>query len=115
MEQLILPEGLVSIGGNAFNSCTGLKTVTFSSTLQVVGDGAFIGCTALEEAVLPEGIQSISAGAFENCPSLSWNTYQSGLYLGTASNPYHFFFGTENPDLTSISFHPDTRVLTGSA
>ena len=40
--------GLISIEGYAFNSCTALRKLKLSQTLQEVGDYAFSSCTALQ-------------------------------------------------------------------
>ena len=48
---LVLPEGLTSIGGNAFENCTSLKQVTLPSTIQHIGNYAFSNATALHQVI----------------------------------------------------------------
>ncbi|MDY3225228.1 MAG: leucine-rich repeat protein [Candidatus Faecousia sp.] len=46
---VVLPEGITSIGSNAFNGCTGLTGITFPDSVSAVGGGAFRGCTKLTQ------------------------------------------------------------------
>ena len=44
---VIIGDGVTTIGANAFNSFTALKTVSIESSVTSIGDGAFDGCTQL--------------------------------------------------------------------
>ena len=46
---VIIESGVTDIGGNAFEDCTNLKSVTISDTVTYIGKWAFAGCTGLEE------------------------------------------------------------------
>ena len=48
---LVISEGIKTIGANAFKSCTGLKKVVLPSTLTGIGDNAFNGCSVLFDIV----------------------------------------------------------------
>ena len=43
-EPVVLPEGVITIGENAFNGCRQLPSITLPSTLSVIGQGAFGDC-----------------------------------------------------------------------
>ena len=62
---LKLPEGLVEIGTKAFDSCA-LKNITFPSTLRVIGERAFYN-NKLNSLKLPEGLEVIGKEAFAWC------------------------------------------------
>ena len=47
IQQLILPNGLETIGTNAFENCTQLTSVEIPDSVASIGDGAFDGCLAL--------------------------------------------------------------------
>ena len=64
LEEVILHEGIESIGSNAFWHCGKLKKINLPSTLKIVGDSAFEGCGSLTSIVLPEGIEEVHAQAF---------------------------------------------------
>ena len=48
LTSVVLPEGLTSIGSNAFYNCKNLVSVTIPSTLVSVGARAFMSCNALK-------------------------------------------------------------------
>jgi hypothetical protein len=66
-----LPEGLLSIGGEAFRNCTGLTSLAFPATLDTIGGSAFEGCTSLTGLALPATLATIEAAAFRNCTGLT--------------------------------------------
>ena len=44
---LFIPEGVTSIGNQAFGGCTGLTSVTIPNSVTSIGSSAFYGCTGL--------------------------------------------------------------------
>lgn len=62
LEEVSLPEGLVSIGAEAFWCCPKLKRIIFPSTLREIDNGAFNN-TGIEEASL-RNLEVIGAEAF---------------------------------------------------
>jgi hypothetical protein len=68
-----LPEGLTSIGEDAFSGCSGLSgNLTLPAGLTSIGDGAFYGCSGLSDSlILPKSLTAIGEWAFENCSGLS--------------------------------------------
>jgi len=51
ISKLDLPEGLVKIGQNAFNSCHNLKKVTLPSSLTEIGNNVFSNCNNLSAII----------------------------------------------------------------
>lgn len=49
--ELILPEGLTSVGYKAFNYCSQITTLTLPSTLGFIGESAFGGCYGISKIV----------------------------------------------------------------
>ena len=47
--ELVIPNGVASIGDNAFYGCTGLTSVDIPSSVTSIGGNAFSGCTELTE------------------------------------------------------------------
>ena len=61
---VVIPEGYVRLGDNAFNGCENLEKVTLPSTLKDVGKNCFKGCKNLKNIDLPAGINHIGERAF---------------------------------------------------
>ena len=70
IRNLVLSEGLTRIGSWAFQDCTNLVSVSMPSTMSVIADGAFFGCTGLTMLSLNEGLYTIGQSAFSQCRSL---------------------------------------------
>ena len=105
IESVEIPDSVTSIGFEAFEGCTGLKTVdlTSYSKLETIGDhtfnncpsltsitipdsvtsigyGAFVGCSGLTSITIPERITLIGSYTFYNCSSLTEVTYKGKIY-----------------------------------
>ena len=65
-----IADSVVSIGWSAFNGCYDLLNVKFGSGLVTIGDLAFYGCMELENIVIPDTVQTISKAAFYQCIKL---------------------------------------------
>ena len=68
-----IPASVTSIGAGAFSGCKYLATVTFSagSNLTGIGDNAFNSCLALSTIKIPAGVTSIGLQTFFNCDALT--------------------------------------------
>lgn len=67
VESVFIPEGIKSIGVNAFNGCTSLSSVTLPTGLEYIGINAFMNCFALRQDIeLPETLFEIGYGCFSN-------------------------------------------------
>lgn len=76
---LVIPEGVTSICGNAFNSCDGIKSVSLPSTLTSIGASAFYQCNGLESVAFPAGAATIEEYAFSRCEKLTTVTIPEGV------------------------------------
>lgn len=63
LQQVILPERLISIGGNVFSDSP-LTSIDLPSTLKEIRDGAFRG-SSLESISFPESLEIIDSWAFQ--------------------------------------------------
>lgn len=94
LERVIMSNGVQSMGILAFSRCWNLQYIRISSnlmnigaytfvedrnlkrveipgnSLEVVGEGAFEGCTSLTKISFPDSLKVIERGAFEGCSSL---------------------------------------------
>ena len=67
---VVLPDGLLSIGINAFFNFTNLKSITIPNTVTWIGRGAFRDCANLSEIVIPNSVTYIGGSAFSGCKGL---------------------------------------------
>ena len=76
---LVIPEGVTSIGNYAFDGCSVLTSVTIPDGVTSIGDGAFEGCSGLTSVTIPDGVTSIGSSAFSDCRSLTSVTIPSSV------------------------------------
>lgn len=67
IKQVVIEEGVKSIGAAAFCRCENLQYVKLPKTLKYIGDYAFSGCTAMETIRIPANTKTIRATAFRKC------------------------------------------------
>ncbi len=70
-QDVIIPEGVVSISPYAFAGNDSITSIRFPKSLVAIGDGAFSGCKNIKEINFPSLIKDISRKAFEKCVSLT--------------------------------------------
>ncbi len=70
--EIVIEEGVTSIGYGAFYNCTAATKVSIASSVTVIGGSAFRGCSALTTiGSLPEGLTEIGSYAFNGCSKLA--------------------------------------------
>ena len=89
--------GVKTIGAQAFNHCTELRTVSLSADTPVtlIDTYAFSDCFALESIVLPKTLTSLSYRAFHNCYNLERITIHSAK-LSSCSSSGTFTYAGKN-------------------
>lgn len=105
---IVLPNSLIGIGANAFESNKSLKEITFPKTLKEVGPAAFRYCSLLENINFNEGLETISSNAFRQTNVKNLNFPDSLLcissYAFSASPIENIHFGKQLESLGSYSF-----------
>ena len=122
LTEVILGEGVETIGNAAFRACKALRTVRLPRGLLAIGRSAFEGCalpdgvelpaslvsigarafsnTALGQIVLPDSVTEVGTGAFSGCKTLKEIVVPASLgkdcawLRNTASIERIFFKGT---------------------
>ncbi|MBQ4008984.1 MAG: leucine-rich repeat protein, partial [Muribaculaceae bacterium] len=86
VDNLVIPEGVVSIKASTFINCTNLRKITFPSTLTEIGIQAFMGCVNLTDFTLPASLKAIHIEAFRDCASLTCVSIPSAVnHVGDAA------------------------------
>ena len=71
VRDVIIENGVTSVGKNAFYGCESLISVKISNSVTSIGYFAFEGCSSLTSITIPNSITSIGWFAFEKCGSLT--------------------------------------------
>ena len=66
-----IPNSVTSIGGSAFDDCSGLTSVTIPNSVTSIGNYAFEYCSGLTSVTIPNSVTSIGDGAFSGCSGLT--------------------------------------------
>jgi hypothetical protein len=114
---LVELSGITTIGEYAFDSCTGLTSVSIPTATRI-GNSAFDGCTALKTASLPAAT-TIGGFAFQGCTSLETadlpavQTIDGFAFTGTGTKPLALTLGAAPPTLgRSIFLSVGTKAVT---
>ncbi|MCL2151872.1 MAG: leucine-rich repeat domain-containing protein [Oscillospiraceae bacterium] len=67
----IIDDSVTRIGDGAFESRAGLKSVSFSNSLESIGVYSFYACTSLTKIEIPQSVVFVDKGAFLECSHLS--------------------------------------------
>lgn len=71
LKSVTFPSSLTTIGSCAFHLCSGLKSITFPSSLTTIGSSAFWVCSQLESVFIPSSVEAIIGNPFPTCDSLA--------------------------------------------
>ena len=71
LENIVLPNTIISIGRGAFRESKSLTTINIPASVSFIDDLAFNECSSLKSIVIPDGVPSIGEWAFYNCSSLT--------------------------------------------
>lgn len=108
VRNVVLPEHLIRIGQNAFDSNAYLQTVTFNQKLEIIDKSAFYGCSSLTSAPSIQSLKYIGDFAFYECKSLpSFHGYDNLTVIGLLA-----FYDCIN--ITEVTVPRSITVLPGN-
>jgi len=80
---VVIENGVTSIGNYAFAGCSGIKSVTIPNSVTSIGIAAFFDCGGLTSVTIPESVTTIGNRAFAYCRSLTSVAIPSSVtYIG---------------------------------
>ena len=97
LKKVSLPKSLERISASAFAHCVSLTEITLPPLLRIIPESLFEGCSRLQEVRCGENIESIKAYAFSGCHSLRFALPSSLRHIGMKA-----FAGCENIGPLSI-------------
>ena len=71
VKQVIIGDGVTTIGDNAFESCSSLTSITIPNSVTTIGDNAFESCSSLTSITIPNSVTTIGDYAFSYCRALT--------------------------------------------
>ncbi|MEG2541046.1 MAG: leucine-rich repeat protein, partial [Clostridia bacterium] len=75
----VIPQGVTSIGANAFYFCARLRSITIPDSVTSIGKWAFANCSALTSFTIGSNVKTIGMGAFYECKNLTSVTIPNGV------------------------------------
>ena len=106
---VIIENGVTSIGDNAFNDCSDLIEASIPDSVTSIGKNAFYNCVSLESPDLPDSVTSIGDYAFFGCAGIASVSLPSSL----TSIGEHTFYGCIG--LTSVTIPGSVTDISASA
>lgn len=94
-EELVVEEGVTSIGDYAFYSMRSLQNVSLPSTLREIGVSSFAFCSSLTAITLPDGLERIEARAFEGCEGMK-SVYLPTALLSVEKNAFAYCYSIKS-------------------
>ncbi|MBQ6676678.1 MAG: leucine-rich repeat protein, partial [Clostridia bacterium] len=100
LTDLVIPDGVTSVGRTAFCGLEDLVRVTAPDSVTYVNASAFKDCASVEEVYFGSGIQAIRDSAFDGCTAIK-RVYYPGTELEWARK---VFVGDHNEYLRNAEF-----------
>jgi len=79
LTNITIPNSVTRIGNNAFSGCSGLTSIEIPNSVTSLGDDAFGSCTALTSVEIPNSVTTMGWGVFKNCTSLTYASVGLGI------------------------------------
>ena len=71
LTEYTIPDGVTTIGEDAFYNCDSLTSVTIGNSVTTIGSSAFNGCDSLTSVTIGNSVTTIGDYAFFDCTSLT--------------------------------------------
>lgn len=118
---VVIENGVTSIGAYAFANCNQIKNVTFGDSVTTIGVRAFVSCASLEALAFPDSVKTIGTSAFLDCEGVKNIIIGKGLEtievntFGCCASLENITVDSENPNFASdelgVLFNKDKTLL----
>ena len=76
---VVLPDGITSVGNNAFRNCSALTQINLPEGITSIGASSFAFCRQLTAVSIPSSTESLGGSAFYECSGLFSVELQPGV------------------------------------
>lgn len=90
LSDIIIPEGVTSIGDSMCSSLYSLIRVDIPEGVTSIGRSAFTSCSSLPSVSMPKSVTSIGDMAFTNCVGVSYYDFTKHTTVPALSGTYSF-------------------------
>ena len=104
MKSVTIPDSVTSIGDYAFEKCAGLTSVILGNSIVSIGWGAFSRCAKLKCVTIPDSVTSIGSSSFSSCRKLKCVTIPESV---TSIGDYPFYDCSELTEITVDENNPN--------
>lgn len=77
VKQVIIGDGVTTIGDWAFSYCRALTSVIISNSVTTIGERTFANCYSLTSVTIPSSVTRIEDGAFSDCGNVKQITSEA--------------------------------------
>ena len=100
-------------GATAFNSCTGLESITIPSSVTSIGARAFTGCSSLKSIVFPASVVSFGNNILLSCTALDYVEVNSDIQTNNFTSANNSFGSGIGTLLINANLLVDARYIFG--
>ena len=105
-----IPDGIATIGANAFKDCTGLTQIIIPNSVTTIEEGAFTGCTGVSSFDIPDSVITIGTKAFARCSGISNMTIPDSVQsIGDAA-----LYACTSLESLNLPFIGSSRTVSGT-
>ena len=101
-KNIVIPNGILEIGNNAFMNNEYIETVEFSNSVRIIEESAFENCVHLFKLINNNNIQYYKKNSFKNTGLIELEFSENTIDIGECA-----FFG--NGNLEKIIYKPNKR------
>lgn len=113
--KIIIPEGVLGIEAKAFNYLTSSFEVALPESLLYIDDDAFYECSGLTKIDIPNNIKLCYVGEQNFYEMVDSSVYDNGIYIGSKNNPYMIYIRpyqpTDSTSPTTIELHRNCKHI----
>ena len=103
------------IAGGAFRYCKNLEEINIPDSVISIGEECFWNCNNLTNVTVGSRVKKIGTHAFNRCEKIQFNEYGNAFYLGNSSNPYYALIRAIDIKIESVDIHEKTKIIAARA